>query len=164
MSRPSAGFTFIEILIVVAILGVLIAMSLPAIKESAMRRQVKEGLALAEVAKQGVAVFYQATGTMPADNTLAGVPPSDKIVGNMIADVKVAQGAVTLTYGNNAGKSIEGKKVTIRPAVVPEHRTVPIAWVCHDVAVPKGMELRGEDQTDIQKSWLPVECRGAEKK
>ncbi|MGH8673996.1 MAG: prepilin-type N-terminal cleavage/methylation domain-containing protein, partial [Burkholderiales bacterium] len=55
MLRRAAGFTFIEILIVVAVLGVLIAMSLPAIKESAMRRQVKEGLALADVAKQGVA-------------------------------------------------------------------------------------------------------------
>ncbi len=164
MPRRAAGFTFIEILIVVAVVGVLVAMSLPAIKESAMRRQVKEGLGLAEVAKQGVQATYRATGILPADNALAGVPPSDKIIGNMVTDVKVEQGAVTLTFGNNAGKSIEGKKVTLRPALVPGYPQVPIAWVCHDVAVPAKMELRGENRTDIPKTWLPVECRGAEKR
>jgi len=139
-------------------------MTLPAIKEGAMRRQVKEGLASGELARKAVEVFYVSSGLMPEDNKLAGLPPSEKIVGSMVSDVKVTQGVVTITYGNNAGKSLEGKKVSLRPAVVPEYAAVPLAWICHDIEVPRNMEARGKNETDIPKSWLPLECRGPEKK
>jgi len=99
-------------------------------------------------------------GRDAADNEAAAIPPREKIVGNLVKDVNVADGAITLTFGNNATKLLEGKRVTIRPAVVADQPQVPIAWVCHDVAVPNGMEIRGNDETDIQPSFLPIECRG----
>jgi type IV pilus assembly protein PilA len=160
MRRHSAGFTWIELVFVLAVFAILAALALPGLRDGTVRTQVKEGLALADLAKQGVQAAWTATGEMPADNAAAGIPPRDKIIGNLVRDVNVDGGAVTLTYGNNATKMLEGKRLTLRPAVVVDQPRVPVAWICHDVPVPKGMEIRGKDETDIPKNFLPVECRG----
>ena len=166
LSFRARGFTWIELLIVIAVIGILALMAIPALQDNALKRQVKEGMALADVAKKGVQAAYSAVGEMPKDNKEADLPEKHKIVGNMVKEVNVVDGAITLTYGNNASKVLEDKKLTIRPAVVAEQPVVPIAWICHNVPVPKGMELKGgKDETDIPMSWLPVECRAsAEKK
>jgi type IV pilus assembly protein PilA len=156
------GFTWIELLLVLAVLGILALMAIPAMQDSMLKKQVKEGLALADVAKKGVQAVWTASGEMPADNKAAGIPDKEKIVGNMIKEVAVDKGAIVLTYGNNASKAIEDKKVTLRPAVVKDTPAVPIAWICAQVSVPKGMEAMGADVTDIKASWLPIECRGPE--
>ena len=160
---PSAarGFSWIELLLVLAALGILAAITIPAMQDSVLKRQVKEGLALASVAKPGVQVAYTMTGAMPADNKAAGIPDHDKIVSSFVKDVNVSGGAITLTFGNNASKAIEGMKVTLRPAVVPDQPVVPIAWLCHVTPVPGGMEVRGKDETSVPDKWLPIECRGA---
>jgi len=163
MRAPARGFSLLELLLVVLVIGILIAMTIPGLKESAMRKQIKEGMALADVAKRGVEAVYASTGKMPANNADAGVPPADKIIGAFVTSVTVKEGAVTLVFGNNAGESIKGKKLTLRPAVVPGFPTVPASWICADVAVPPKMELKGANETDIQMSWLPVECRGSKK-
>ena len=164
MRRHSAGFTWIELVMVIAVIAILGAMAIPAMQDTALRKQVKEGLALAEVAKAGVQLAWSTTGEMPANNAAAGIPPRDKIVGNMVKDVNVDAGAITLTYGNNASKVLDGKHVTLRPAVMKDQPMVPIAWICNEVPVPGGMELKGVNETDIAPSHLPVECRLAASK
>ena len=164
MRRHSAGFTWIELLLVLAVLAVLATMAFPSLRDTAIRKQVKEGLVLADLARQGVQVAWTGKGEMPADNAAAGIPPRDKIVGNLVKDVNVDGGAITLTYGNNAGKALDGKRVTLRPAIVADQPLVPIAWICHDLPVPGGMEIRGRDETDIPANMLPLECRGASAK
>lgn len=160
MRTRSAGFTWIELVLVLAVVGILVAMTIPGMQDTALRKQVKEGLALADLAKAGVQKAWSLAGEMPADNAAAGIPPRDKIVGNVVKEVSVEAGAITLTYGNNASKNLDGKRVTLRPAVVPGQPTVPIAWLCHEVPVPAGMELKGENRTDVGSPQLPVECRG----
>lgn len=158
--RKPAGFTWIEMLIVLAVLGILALIAIPSMQDGVLKRQVKDGMDLATLAKNGVQVAYAASGgTLPADNKAAGLPDHDKIVGSFVKDVSVANGAITLTYGNNASKAITDKKITLRPAIVPDQPIVPIAWLCHRIAVPRGMEVRGNDETDIPENWLPVECR-----
>ncbi len=163
---PSAqrGFTWIEMTIVLAVIGILALMAIPALQDNALKRQVKEGLAIGDVAKKGVQAAYSAAGDLPANNKAAGIPERGKIVASFVKDVNVDAGAITLTFGNNASKAIEDKKVTLRPAVVPGEPLVPIAWLCHSTAVPNNMEVRGKDETDIPWKWLPIECRTAEPK
>jgi type IV pilus assembly protein PilA len=159
MDRHS-GFTWIEMMMVVGVVALLALMALPSLRDGAVRKQVKEGMALADVAKAGVQAVWTIAGVMPTDNKAAGIPAREKIVGNFVTGVNVDQGAITLTFGNNASKAIEGKRLTIRPAVVPDEPAVPIAWLCHAIGVPKGMDVRGRDETDVPPEWLPVECRG----
>ena len=159
--RAARGFTWIEMLLVLAVLGILAMMAIPAMQEHVLRRQVKEALPLAEIARKGVQAAWSATGEMPADNTAAGLPPPEKIVGNLVKAVRVDGGAVTLTFGNNASKVLEDRQLTLRPAIVADTPVVPMAWLCHRAPVPQGMEVRGEDRTDVPQSQLPAECRGA---
>ena len=155
------GFTWIELLLVLAALGALLLMAIPAMQDGALKRQVRDAVQLAPVAETAVQVAYSVGGTMPADNKAAGLPDADKIVSQFVKSVNVANGAVTLTLGNNASKALEGMTLTLRPAVVPDQAVVPIAWLCHNAGVPGGMQVMGEDVTNIPPKWLPVECRGA---
>jgi type IV pilus assembly protein PilA len=164
MRRHSAGFTWIELLFVLAVFAILMALAIPGLRDASARTQVKEGLALADLAKRGVQAAWTASGEMPADNAAAGIPPRDRIIGNLVKDVNVDGGAITLTYGNNAARMLDGKRLTLRPAVVADQPLVPIAWICHDLPVPNGMEIRGKDETDIPLNMLPLECRGASAK
>ena len=146
---------------VVAVIGILALMAVPGLQENMLKKQVKEGMELADVAKKGIAAAYALAEEMPKNNADAGMPPKHKIIGNLVKEVDVKDGAITLTFGNNASKALEGKKLTLRPAVVDKEPMVPIAWVCNNVAVPKGMEVRGTNETDIQSNHLLVECRSS---
>lgn len=159
--RRFAGFTWIELIFVVAVIGILALMAIPGIQENMLKKQVKEGLELADVARKGVQAVWSATGELPNNNAAAGIPPRHKIVGNLVKDVNVKDGAITLLFGNNASKALEGKSLTLRPAVMVGEPMVPIAWVCHNLPAPKGMEIRGANETDIPSNHLPIECRGA---
>jgi type IV pilus assembly protein PilA len=164
MKTRAAGFTWIELMMVVVVIGILALMAIPALQDNVIKKQVKEALALADLAKAGVQAAWTASGDMPKNNADAGIPPAHKIIGPLVKQVSVDDGAVTLTLGNNANKLIEGKRLTLRPAVVPGEKAVPIGWLCHFAPVPNGMEVKGADLTDIPQKHLPAECRGPEAK
>jgi type IV pilus assembly protein PilA len=157
--RRVGGFTWIELMLSVAVLAALALMAIPALQETTIKKQVKEGMATADVARKGVQAFYAAGGELPNNNQAAGVPVQEKIVGSLVRSVKVQDGAVTLTFGNNASSVLDGKRLTLRPAIVPGEAAVAIAWLCHALPVPKGMEAQGRDETDIPEKYLPLECR-----
>ena len=160
----SRGFTWIELIIILAVIAILGAMAVPGLHDTTLKKQVKEGMALGDVAKKGVQAAWAVAGDLPKDNEAAAVPPSEKIVGALVKGVKVDHGAVTLTFGNNANKSLHDKRLTLRPAVVKDQAAVPIAWLCNTADVPGGMEVKGKNETDIPDKWLPLECRGTPKK
>ena len=159
----SHGFTWIELVLVLAVVAILGALAIPGMQDTALKKQVREGLELADVAKKAVQAAWSANGELPRNNEEAGLPARDRIVGNLVTAVEVDQGAIHVTYGNNASRALAGLKVTLRPAVVKDEPSVPIAWICHRVPVPGNMEVRGRDHTDIPPKWLPVECRSRDK-
>lgn len=164
LPRRHRGFTWIELLLAVGVLGALALMAIPALQETTLKKQVKEALGMADVARKGVQVAYALTGEMPANNEKAGIPPREKIIGNLVRDVNVDAGAITLTFGNNASAVLDGKKLTLVPAVVEGQPAVPIAWLCNTTPVPKGMDAKGKNETTIPDKYLPLECRDTTKK
>ena len=159
LRRRPFGFTLIEIVVVLAIIGILAVIAVPSIQARLVREQIVEGAKLADVAKPAIAAAWAASAAMPSDNEEAGLPAADKIVGNYVSAVTVQDGAIHVTFGNSANGAIRGRVLTLRPAVVPDTPMVPVAWVCAGARVPDKMVLRGDDRTDVQDVYLPLNCR-----
>lgn len=153
-----AGFTLIELMIVVAIIALMSTMALPSFQDRIIKAQVGEGIALADFVKQGVSAYYTRNKQMPKDNAAAALPPADKILGNYVAAIQVSQGSITITYGSRANSHLAGKKLTLRPAVVEGYPAVPVAWVCGKAKAPEKMSVRGPNETDLPQSHLPLDC------
>ncbi len=159
MKTLQAGFTLIEVMVVVAILAILAMLALPSYQGKLIREQIVEGSALANLAKGPISVQWAAFKTLPVDNASILLPAPDKIVNNLVRAVTVQDGAIHITYGNRANGNLKDKTLTLRPAVVEEAQIVPVAWVCGAASAPDKMVVKGENKTDIAKEYLPLNCK-----
>ena len=153
------GFSMIELVMVMAVIAILALMAVPTFLDRNVQLQVQDGIALANLAKNGVNAFYGAKNELPNSNEEAGVPPREKLVSNVVSEISIDGGAVTIKFGNNVNSSIVGKQLTMRPAIVKDAPTVPISWLCNNTPVPNGMTVMGSNQTNIPLKWLPIACR-----
>ena len=155
----NAGFTIIELLVILGVIAVLLLMAIPSYQHKLVRDQIVEALPLADIAKKPVAQAWQTSAELPADNAAAGLPSQEKVVSNYVSGVEVASGAVHLRFGNRANGQIKGKLISLRPAVVEDAPVVPVAWVCGYAPVPENMTVKGENRTDVSSEYLPYMCR-----
>ena len=154
-----AGFTMIEMMIVVAVIAILALIALPGIPARAVRDQVIDAVRLADVAKTPVALSWAAAARLPVDNAAAGLPVADKIVNNYVSSVAVESGAIQLTFGNRANARIHGKTLTLRPGVIEDAPIVPVTWVCGSAEPPTRMTAKGLNKTNLPLEYLPLNCR-----
>lgn len=134
------GFTLIELMIVVAIIGILASIALPAYQDYTKRAHVSEGLSLAAGAKAGVTEYQASEGEFPTTNALAGLAASTAIVGNAVDSVEVGTGGViTVTFNS---KVEDGKTIVM----TPDASSGSVTWSC---------------STDADNKYVPSQCRNA---
>ncbi|EMR8808786.1 pilin, partial [Neisseria gonorrhoeae] len=114
MNTLQKGFTLIELMIVIAIVGILAAVALPAYQDYTARAQVSEAILLAEGQKSAVTEYYLNNGIWPANNGDAGVASASDIKGKYVKEVEVKNGVVTATMASsNVNKEIKDKKLSL---------------------------------------------------
>lgn len=158
ISSIRRGFTLIEVMVVVAIIAILALMAVPSLQGKYIREHIAEGVTLARLAKDHVGAVWTTTKALPDDNAAAGLPAADKIVNNVVKSVTVEGGAIHIVFGNRANGALQGKTLTLRPAVVEDTPVVPVAWVCASAKAPDKMKAFGANRTDIERQYLPVNC------
>jgi len=163
MNKAQKGFTLIELMIVIAIIGILAAIAIPQYQDYVTRSKVTEGLNLAAAAKTAVAETFQAKGSMPTGTNVSyGLPTAASIAGTYVSSILVAGGTVqgtggviTITYGP-ADAQLNTKVLTL----VPITTVGGIAWECGYGSVTVNGVTQGGVGTTVLSKYLPQNCRG----
>ncbi|MBH6386942.1 pilin [Neisseria meningitidis] len=163
MNTLQKGFTLIELMIVIAIVGILAAVALPAYQDYTARAQVSEAILLAEGQKSAVTEYYLNHGIWPANNNSAGVASSSKIKGKYVEKVEVAKGVITAEMkSSGVNKEIQGKKLSLWA----KRQDGSVKWFCgqpvkrNDTATDADVTAdSGNDKIDTKH--LPSTCRDA---
>ncbi|EMT4924197.1 pilin, partial [Neisseria gonorrhoeae] len=159
MNTLQKGFTLIELMIVIAIVGILAAVALPAYQDYTARAQVSEAILLAEGQKSAVTEYYLNNGIWPENNASAGVASSSSIKGKYVKEVKVAKGVVTATMNSsNVNKEIKGKRLSLWG----RRENGSVKWFCGQPvtrAKADNDDVTADAKDAIETKHLPSTCR-----
>ncbi len=129
------GFTLIELMIVIAIIGILAAIALPAYQDYTVRSKVSEGLNMVGAAKLAVAETYDSTGGFVANNVSYGMPAAASISGTYVSTIAAAGQTITITYkatGVGGNPTANGGTIFI----VATTNTGSVEWDCTTGTMP----------------------------
>ncbi|HFA3556160.1 TPA: pilin [Neisseria gonorrhoeae] len=165
MNTLQKGFTLIELMIVIAIVGILAAVALPAYQDYTARAQVSEAILLAEGQKSAVTEYYLNNGIWPSDNSAAGVASSSSIKGKYVKSVTVAKGVVTAEMKpSGVNKEIKGKRLSLWA----KREDGSVKWFCGQPVQRANVAAANDDKADdvtkddtnaIETKHLPSTCR-----
>lgn len=140
-SKIQQGFTLIELMIVVAIIGILAAIAIPAYQDYTKRARVTEGLSLASAAKTSVSEYYASNNAFPDNNASAGLATT--ISGTSVSDVQLStSGVITITYKPVVDSTTNKLQLT------PTAGSGAVTWKCAAPAT-----------NGVPSNWLPSNCR-----
>jgi type IV pilus assembly protein PilA len=158
------GFTLIELMIVIAIIGILAAIAIPAYQNYTIRSQVTEGLSLADGWKTAVSEYFAQNGSFPTGATTSGgtgniavtnLTTAGKYVGNITL---VTGGQIQVKYnGPQVNGKLNGQLLTLTPGLDPNQDVI---WVCGTAATPSNVSLGGgsTSASTVSAAFLPTAC------
>ena len=151
------GFTLIELMIVVAIIGILAAIAIPAYQDYTIRSQVTEGLNLASDLKASVAEIYAQRGTFTGISSgQLGLPAPTYKSGKYVSQIAVSNGIITITYGAQANSKISNETLALIPGT---NQNDDVIWVCGNADTPSDVAIAGSGTTSVLDKYLPASCR-----
>ena len=164
MRETHRGFTLIELMIVVAIIGILASIAVSAYQTYTVRAQVAEALNMAAGAKTPIVDAFNNNGAPPADRAAAGMTAAaTDTQGKFVSQVNVVNGRVDITFGNDAHQDIFGDTISTTPYMSADGT---IIWRCGAAPAPVGgVLLTGGGITSAHKAstidsrYLPSSCR-----
>jgi type IV pilus assembly protein PilA len=154
IERPQYGFTLIELMIVIAIIGILAAIAIPAYQNYTVRSQITEGLSLARGFQAGIEEYYATTGNWASDADL----DLNMSVGKYEISVKATNGQIEVRYGNQANTAISGALLYLEPYLNTNNDVI---WVCGSAPVPSSAsQASGVNYTatTVLPQYLPTAC------
>jgi len=165
-SEGQNGFTLIELMIVVAIIGILAAIAIPAYQDYTIRAQVAEGINMAALAKTPITDAFLNDGEAPANRAAAGLTPNPTdTVGKYVASVAINNGVLIIAFGNEANAQISGLTLTLTPY---ETGNLGVVWRCGSAPAPVGLNPMGSSgggnaavfvPPTLPPQYLPSSCR-----
>jgi len=166
MLNREHGFTLIELMIVVAIIGILASLAVSAYQTYTVRAQVSEALSFAGGAKVPIVDAFTNDGMPPADRQAAGMSPNPADTqGSYVASVTITDGRIDILFGNDAHQAISGTVLSVTP-YIPLVGGATVNWRCGYAPAPAGTQLmQGGGTTavyqsgDIESRYLPASCR-----
>jgi len=147
MKKVQQGFTLIELMIVVAIIGILAAVAIPAYQDYTIRAKLTEAMSVASQAKTAVSEFYISQGSMPLDNAEAGLDVNTAYTTDIVQNMTYARGAsdtigiITMNIEDIGGSTAQGQNFLMTGT----GSNTNVIWVC--------------TAGTLEAKYLPSNCR-----